>query len=91
MRGGFFVGLAVGIGGALIAPAYWRSGRPLAKKALRAGVEGYVVARRTTARFTEEIEDLIAEVTHEMHEAAAEAAQSGDNVIRAGGAGTERP
>lgn len=83
---GFFVGLAVGVGAALIGPSYWRSARPAAKKAVRAGVEGYIVARHAVARMAEEVEDLIAEVSHEMVEAAAEAEQKGEDVIRAGGA-----
>ena len=90
MRGGFFVGLAVGAGAALVGPAYWRVARPAAKKAMRAGVEGYIVARRGLARMTEEVEDLIAEVSHEMAEAAAETAKGADDdVIRANGAGDD--
>ena len=84
MRGGFFVGLAIGAGAALLGPNWWRSARPTAKKAMRAGFEGYVVARQAMARMAEEIEDLAAEVSHEMAQAAAEAEQSDEAVIRAG-------
>lgn len=84
MRGGFFLGIAVGLGAALTGPGIWRSGRPAAKKALRAGLEGYVVARRKAARVAEELEDLVAEVAHEMKEAAIEANSTGDEPIRAG-------
>ncbi|WP_419181649.1 hypothetical protein [Novosphingobium mangrovi (ex Huang et al. 2023)] len=52
---------------------------------MRAGIEGYIVAQRAVAQMTEEVEDLIAEVSHEMAEAAAEAAQTGEDVIRAEG------
>lgn len=84
MRGGFLVGLAIGAGAALAGPAFWRSARPAAKKAMRAGFEGYVVARQAAARMAEEIEDLVAEVSHEMTETAAEAAQAGEGIIRSG-------
>ena len=84
MRGGFLAGLALGVGAALVGPAFWRSARPTAKKAMRAGFEGYIVARRAMAQMTEEIEDLVAEVSHEMMEAAAESEKAGEDVIRAG-------
>lgn len=73
---GFFLGLAVGVGAAVGGQSYWRVARPAAKKALRAGIEGYIVARRGLARMAEEVEDLVAEVSHEMAEAAAEADKS---------------
>jgi hypothetical protein len=86
MKGSFFWGLAIGVGAAVAGPGFWRSGRPAAKKALRAGLEGYVVARRAAARMVEEVEDLVAEVAHEMKEAAAEAGRTGDETIRVSGA-----
>lgn len=86
MRSGFFWGLALGAGAALAGPGLWRSGRPAAKKALRAGLEGYVTARRMSARMIEEVEDLVAEVAHDMKEAVAEASLTGDETIRASGA-----
>ncbi|OCC25029.1 hypothetical protein MB02_06235 [Croceicoccus estronivorus] len=81
MRGGFLVGLAIGAGAALAGPTFWRSARPAAKKAMRAGFEGYIVARQAAARMAEEVEDLIAEVSHEMTEAAN---NTQDDVIRSG-------
>ena len=90
MRGGFFLGLAIGAGAALVGPNWWRSARPTAKKAMRAGFEGYVVARQAMAKMAEEIEDLAAEVSHEMAQAAAEPEQSGEAVIRAGNGGGDK-
>lgn len=86
MRGGFFWGIALGAGAALAGPAAWRSGRPVAKRALRAGVEGYVAARRLAARMGEEIEDLVAEVAHDMKDASVEASHTRDETIRASAA-----
>lgn len=83
---GFFIGLAVGAGAALTGQSYWRVARPAAKKAIRAGIEGYIVARRNLARMAEEVEDLVAEVSHEMAEAAAEADQA---VVRTSTAAAE--
>lgn len=91
---GFFMGLAVGAGAALAGPSYWRVVRPAAKKAMRAGIEGYIVAQRALARMSEEVEDLIAEVSHEMAQAAAgaDAGEADEAVIRAdtGAAGESR-
>lgn len=82
MRGGFLWGLAVGAGAALAGPGLWASGRPAAKRALRAGIMGYIAARRMATRMAEEVEDLVAEVAHEMKEAAAETGQAEDDTIR---------
>lgn len=72
-RSGFLIGIAVGAGVALFGPMVWRSARPVAKSALRAGVEGYATAKIAAARIGEEVEDLAAEVMHEMNEAKAAA------------------
>jgi hypothetical protein len=85
MRGNFLLGLLVGAAAARFGPELWRNGRPLAKAGLKAGVEGYIVARRATIRFAEEVEDLIAEVATEFEEAAAISSESDGDVIRAGG------
>jgi len=69
----FGAGIAVGVGVVLFGPAIWRATRPLAKSALKAGIEGYSVARVAAARAGEEIEDLVAEVAMEMNEAGAAA------------------
>ncbi|MGQ7792220.1 DUF5132 domain-containing protein [Faunimonas sp. B44] len=66
VRGGFFLGIAVGAGAAVVGPALWRTARPYAKSAVRAGLEGYAAARVAAARVGEEVEDLVAEVMHEI-------------------------
>jgi len=82
VRGGLLLGVAVGVGAAIVAPAVWRVMRPTAKSALRAGLTGYGAARVAAARAGEEVEDLVAEVVHEMEteaetdEAAGDAAES---------------
>lgn len=68
IRGGLFLGVAVGIGAAIVAPTVWRVLRPAAKSALRAGIAGYGAARTTAARAGEEVEDLVAEVVYEAEE-----------------------
>ena len=67
-RGALFVGAAVATG-AVLGPAIWRNGRPIAKSALRSGMEVAEAARVAAARFVEDIEDLVAEVRHEQAEA----------------------
>lgn len=74
LRGGFLIGLAVGVGAAVIGPTLWRLARPAAKDAIKAGVAGYGAARVALARASEEVEDLVAEATHEIKETAAQAA-----------------
>ena len=79
VRGGLLVGVAVGVGAAIVAPAVWRIMRPTAKSALRAGLAGYGAARTAAARAGEEVEDLVAEVVHELDEEA-EADRAGATV-----------
>ena len=68
MRGNFFLGAAVGAGAVLFGPTLWKSGRPAIKSAVRAGIEGYGVARIKAAQFAEEVEDLVAEVVYELED-----------------------
>lgn len=70
MRGGVLIGIAVGIGAAVIGPTLWRLARPAAKDAIKAGVAGYGAARVAIARAAEEVEDLVAEAGHEIRSAA---------------------
>ena len=77
VKGGFLVGVALGAGAAVVGPVVWRTARPYAKSALRAGLEGYAAARVAAARMGEEVEDLVAEVLHEMTEAEAGAGEAG--------------
>lgn len=75
LGGGLLLGIAVGVGAAIIGPALWRLGRPLAKDAIKAGVAGYGAARLAMARASEEVEDLVAEASHELSEAATRATE----------------
>ena len=87
MRGNLLLGVAIGATAALFGPKIWESGRPTIKKALRAGFEGYGAARVATARFSEEVEDLVAEVLYEMKEGVSEAAsERGDQAGNAANA-----
>ncbi len=82
LRAGFLFGVAVGVGAAWAGPSVWRATRPLAKSALRSSLEGYAKARVTSARLAEEVEDLVAEVAHEMTAAVEQpAAPSEESVI----------
>ncbi|TCT07800.1 DUF5132 domain-containing protein [Aquabacter spiritensis] len=78
--GGLLIGLALGLGTAVIGPALWRLGRPLAKDAIKAGVTGFGAARVAVARASEEVEDLVAEAAHEL----AQATQAADAESEAG-------
>ncbi|MEP9349107.1 hypothetical protein [Xanthobacter sp. KR7-225] len=78
LRGGFLIGLAVGVGVAVIGPTLWRLARPAAKDAIKAGVAGYGAARVALAKASEEVEDLVAEAAHEMKTAAATAAAAAE-------------
>jgi len=84
MRGSLLIGIAIGAGAALFGPGLWRSGRPAIKQAVRAGLEGYGQARVTAMRMAEEIEDLVAEVTHEMQDLVVEATTVAHHTIHPG-------
>jgi len=77
MRGNLLLGMAIGVGAALVGPKLWETNRETIKKAMRAGLEGYGAARVAAARFGEEVEDLVAEVLHEMKEEATGEAGAG--------------
>jgi hypothetical protein len=83
LGGGVLIGIAMGVGAALIGPALWRLGRPLAKDAIKAGVTGYGAARLAAARASEEMEDLVAEAADELSQAtrAAEAPEPPNGAI----------
>lgn len=72
LRGGLLVGAAVAVG-SWIGPSLWRNARPVAKSALKTGMGAAEAARVAAARLAEDIEDLVAEVRHEMSDAEPEA------------------
>jgi len=80
LRAGLAAGAALGVGAAVIAPAVFRIARPGIKTALKAGFAGISAAQVAVLRAGEHVEDLLAEVAHELAQeeqhAAAAAAQS---------------
>lgn len=80
LRAGLLAGAAVGVGVMVVAPAVFRIARPGVKTALKAGFAGLAAAQVAVLKAGEHLEDLLAEVAHEMaHEepgAAANAAQA---------------
>jgi hypothetical protein len=69
-KGGFLLGLTVGLGVALVTkgvvPALRDVGKPLAKAALKSGWLFFEKTRESLAELTEEVEDLVAEVQAEV-------------------------
>jgi len=59
---------AVGAGLAIAAPEVFRIVRPGLKTALKAGLAGAAAARAAALHVGEQIEDLMAEVAHELSE-----------------------
>jgi hypothetical protein len=70
VRSGFLVGTAVGAGLALFGPALWRAARPHIRDVMKAGMTGFASASAVAARAAEEVEDLVAEVAHDLRESA---------------------
>jgi gas vesicle protein len=68
-RGGVVTGVALGIAAVLFAPALSRWGRPLAKQAIKGGLDAYESARDRLATLREQLEDLAAEAQFERLEA----------------------
>jgi hypothetical protein len=74
MRGaavlGVAIGVGVGVGLAIMAPSLFprtaRAARPLIKKALHDGMSAYLRTREGLAEFGEFVEDLVAEVEHDV-------------------------
>jgi hypothetical protein len=80
LRAGLAAGAALGVGAAVVAPAVFRIARPGLKTALKAGFAGITAAQAAVLRAGEHLEDLLAEVAHELSQeeqhAAAAAAQT---------------
>jgi hypothetical protein len=80
LRAGLLAGAALGVGAAVVAPAVFRIARPGIKTALKAGFAGITAAQTAVLRAGEHVEDLLAEVAHELTQedqhAAAAAAQT---------------
>ena len=61
-------GLAIGIGGGLLAPVVAPILKPFGRSVLKAGLTAYDQARVTLAELSERAEDILAEVRAEMEE-----------------------
>lgn len=66
LRAGLAAGAALGVGAAVVAPAAFRILRPGFKTALKAGFAGLSAARVAVMKAGEHVEDLLAEVAHEL-------------------------
>lgn len=67
------------IAAATVAPRVLRSARPMLRQGLKRGLGAYAALRAAAAEFTEDVEDLIAEVQSELSEARPAAAPSNDD------------
>lgn len=74
LRAGLAAGAALGIGAAVVAPAVFRIARPGVKTALKAAFAGISAAQVAVLKAGEHIEDLLAEVAHELAESEQHAA-----------------
>jgi hypothetical protein len=66
--------VVIGAAGALIAaatlaPRVLRSARPMLRRGLKRGLGAYAALRAAAAEFTEDVEDLVAEVQSELSQA----------------------
>jgi len=84
LRAGLLAGAAIGVGVAVVAPAVFRIARPGVKTALKAGFAGLASAQTAVMKAGEHLEDLLAEVAHEM---AHEHAGAGAHAAKAAAAG----
>jgi len=66
LRAGLLAGAAFGVGAAVVAPTVFRMARPSIKKALKAGFATMSAAQVAAYRAGEGLEDLFAEVAHEL-------------------------
>lgn len=85
---GILTGVAVSVAAMLLAPALSRWGRPLAKEAIKGGLDAYEAGRGRLAEFGEHLEDLVAEAQMER---ATERLASLDRDGAAAGAGPAGP
>lgn len=66
LRGEFVLGIAVGVAAAIMIPAMWRAGRPLAKEAIKTGLVGYSAGQTAVAKVVDEVAGLVAEASREV-------------------------
>lgn len=78
LKGNVMMGLAIGIGAAVMGPAVLPAlagvAKPLLKAAIKSGLLLYEKGKETAAELSEVVEDVVAEAKAEMEEVHAEAA-----------------
>lgn len=87
----FSLGALTGAGIALLAPALARSGRPIAKEAIKLAVMGVREATTRAAELVESLEDLYAEATAETQSEASVAAAEASAAVARARAAAARP
>jgi hypothetical protein len=92
-RNGLITGLALGIVATLFSPTLWRWGRPVAKSAVKGGLDVYDAGRESVGRIGEAVEDLVAEAQFERaveRQGGAVAGAAATAGVTAGGSGPDR-
>jgi hypothetical protein len=78
LKGNVMLGLAIGIGAAVLGPAVLPAlagvAKPLLKAAIKSGLLLYEKGKETAAELSEVVEDVVAEAKAEMEDVYAEAA-----------------
>jgi hypothetical protein len=78
LKGNVMMGLAIGIGAAVLGPTVLPAlagvAKPLLKAAIKSGLMLYEKGKETAAELSEVVEDVVAEAKAEMEEVHAEAA-----------------
>lgn len=59
-------GAALAVATVVAAPKLLRAARPLAREALKRGIDIYETMRRASAEFADDVEDLVAEVREDL-------------------------
>ena len=82
LKGNIIMGLAIGVGTAILAPVVIPMvasiAKPLAKAAIKGGIMLYEKNRELIAEATEVVEDLVAEAKAELDTVSATAAESAE-------------
>jgi len=85
LKGNLVTGLAIGIGAAILAPVviplFANVAKPLAKAAIKGGMQLYERGKETLAEVAEITEDLVAEAKAELAESTAAATPGKDEAV----------
>lgn len=71
------------VGAAVMAPRLLRAARPALRQGLKRGLSAYAAVRAAAAEFTEDVEDLVAEVQQELSAAEKRPANDGAGGVEA--------